>query len=173
LFEYTLFSEDLLAYQDYEQAIKDYLKEKNITNYTIVEKEEGVIPMTAYKFWNKNSNNIIHMGTAGGWSKASTGFTFKNITKKTKELTAFLKSEKPLPAFQKKSKFWYYDLLLLDVLSEKNKLGASIFSTLFKKNDSSQILKFLDEETSFLEDISIMFKMPPFLFVKALLKRSF
>jgi len=173
LFEYTLFSEDLLAYQDYEQAIKDYLKEKNITNYTIVEKENGVIPMTAYKFWKKNSNNIIHMGTAGGWSKASTGFTFKNITKKTKELTTFLKSEKPLTAFQKKSKFWYYDLLLLDVLSEKNKLGASIFSTLFKKNNSTQILKFLDEETSFLEDISIMFKMPPYMFMKVLLKRLF
>jgi len=83
LFEYTLFSEDLLAYDIYKKEIEKYLQSKNITEYEIVEKEQGSIPMTCYKFWKQNSKNIIHIGTAGGWSKASTGFTFKNTTKKT------------------------------------------------------------------------------------------
>ena len=173
LFEYTLFSEDLLSYKTYEEAIKVYLKEKNITDYKIIEKEDGVIPMTAYKFWNQNSKNILYMGTAGGWSKASTGFTFKNTAKKTAQLVGFLKSEQPLYTFHKKTKFWYYDLLLLDVLSKHNQLGSSIFTILFRKNATSKILKFLDEETTFLEDLKIMLSMPPLLFVKALLKRVF
>ena len=96
LFEYTLFSEKLLPISEYEAEIETYLKENNITNFTITEKEQGSIPMTCYHFWKNNSNNIIHIGTAGGWSKPSTGFTFKNTTKKTSQLIDHLKENKPL-----------------------------------------------------------------------------
>ncbi|WP_439131946.1 lycopene cyclase family protein [Polaribacter sp.] len=171
LFEYTLFSEELLAYDIYEKAIKTYLKEKNITNYTIIEKEDGIIPMTSYKFWEKNSKHIIHMGTAGGWSKASTGFTFMNTSRKTKELTSYLKTNKPLTNFHKKSKYWYYDLLLLDILAKKNYLGSSLFTRLFKRNSTTKIFQFLDGDTSFFDDLQIMLNMPRLLFGKALLKR--
>lgn len=173
LFEYTLFSKDLLSYDDYVIEIENYLSEKNITDYEIIEKEQGSIPMTSYKFWKHNSKNIIHIGTAGGWSKASTGFTFKNTTKKTAELLNYIKANKPLTQFHNVNKFWLYDLLLLDILSKRNELGASIFGQMFQKNHPTKILKFLDEETTFLEDLSIQLKMPVGLFTKALLKRMF
>ena len=173
LFEYTLFSEKLLPISEYEAEIETYLKENNITNYTITEKEQGSIPMTCYHFWKNNSNNIIHIGTAGGWSKPSTGFTFKNTTKKTSQLIDHLKENKPLPSFYKINKFWFYDLLLLDILHEKNHLGSSLFGHLFKRTSVEKILKFLDEETSFTEDLSIMLKMPPANFIRAIFKRIF
>ena len=173
LFEYTLFSENLLPYNEYKTAIKEYLQEKGIEDYEIIEKEQGSIPMTAYEFWNSNSHNIINIGTAGGWSKASTGFTFKNIDKKSKSLIDYLKKEKPLKSFHKKNKFWLYDLLLLDILHEKNYLGATIFGYMFKNNKPRKILKFLDEETTLLEDLKIQLKMPPYQFVRALLRRIF
>ncbi|MBG7612247.1 lycopene cyclase [Polaribacter sp. BAL334] len=173
LFEYTLFSEKLLPISEYEAEIETYLKEKNITNYTITEKEKGSIPMTCYHFWKQNSENIIHIGTAGGWSKASTGFTFKNTTKKTIQLIAHLKEGKPLQTFHKVNKFWFYDLLLLDILHEKNYLGATLFGQLFKRTSVEKILKFLDEETTFTEDLSIMLKMPPANFIRAIFKRVF
>ena len=173
LFEYTLFSKDLLPYNDYKIEIENYLADRNITDYKIVEKEQGAIPMTCYKFWQHNSKNIIHIGTAGGWSKASTGFTFKNTTRKTTQLINHIKENKPLVNFHKIDKFWFYDLLLLDILSKKNHLGASIFGQMFQKNHPNKILKFLDEETSLKEDLSIQLKMPIFLFVKALFRRVF
>ena len=173
LFEYTLFSEKLLPISEYEAEIETYLKENNITNFTITEKEQGSIPMTCYHFWKNNSNNIIHIGTAGGWSKPSTGFTFKNTTKKTSQLIDHLKENKPLPSFYKINKFWFYDLLLLDILHEKNHLGSSLFGHLFKRTSVEKILKFLDEETSFTEDLSIMLKMPPANFIRAIFKRIF
>ncbi|PQJ74310.1 lycopene cyclase family protein [Polaribacter gangjinensis] len=173
LFEYTLFSEHLLPVSEYETAIEHYLKEKNITNYIITEKEQGSIPMTCYHFWKNNSPNIIHIGTAGGWSKASTGFTFKNTTKKTIQLVAYLKANKPLESFHKINKFWFYDLLLLDILHEKNYLGSTLFGQLFKKTTMEQILKFLDEETSLIEDLQILMKMPPANFIRAIFKRVF
>jgi lycopene beta-cyclase len=173
LFEYTLFSKDLLPYIEYKKEIEHYLADKNITNYEIVEKEQGSIPMTCYKFWKHNSKNIINIGTAGGWSKASTGFTFKNTTRKTAKLINHIKQNKPLTEFHKIDKFWFYDLLLLDILSKKNHIGAFIFGKMFQKNHPKKILKFLDEETSLIEDLQITLKMPPSNFIKALFQRVF
>ena len=173
LFEYTLFSEDLLKYNEYKLEIEKYLESKNIINYEIVDKEQGSIPMTCYKFWKQNSENIIHIGTAGGWSKASTGFTFKNTTKKTAKLTNHLKQNRSLESFHKINKFWFYDLLLLDILYEKNHLGAELFSDLFKRTSAKKILKFLDEETSFYEDLQVILRMPPKNFIRAVFKRIF
>ena len=173
LFEYTLFSADLLPYDEYKVAIEKYLLEKGITDYEIIEKEQGSIPMTSYEFWKMNSENIINIGTTGGWSKASTGFTFRNIDKKTVELIHHLKQEKSLETFYQKTKFWLYDLLLLDILAKKNYLGASIFSKMFKNIAPQKIFKFLDEETTIIEEIQIFSKMQKRLFSKALIRRLF
>ncbi len=173
LFEYTLFSSNLLPYDEYKIEIEKYLEEKNIIDYNIIDIEQGSIPMTCYKFWKHNSKNIIHIGTAGGWTKASTGFTFKNSTKKSKQLISYLKKKKSLKTFHKKNKFWLYDLLLIDILHEKNYIGSTIFGQMFKNNSAKKILKFLDEDTSLLEDLQIQLKMPPYQFVRALLKRIF
>ena len=171
LFEYTLFSKEVLTKEEYESELLKYLAIKSITEYTITEIEQGVIPMTSYKFWKQNSKNILHIGTAGGWTKASTGYTFKNTSKKTIQLIAFLKAENDFTHFRKKTRFWWYDLLLIDVLSSYNHLGSKLFSTLFKRNSLKNVFRFLDEETSFIEDLRIMLSMPPLRFITALFRR--
>ena len=171
LFEYTLFSKEVLTKEEYESELLKYLAIKSITEYTITEIEQGVIPMTSYKFWEQNSKNILHIGTVGGWTKASTGYTFKNTSKKTIQLIAFLKAENDFTHFRKKTRFWWYDLLLIDVLSSYNHLGSKLFSTLFKRNSLKNVFRFLDEETSFIEDLRIMLSMPPLRFITALFRR--
>ena len=171
LFEYTLFSKEVLTKEEYEGELLKYLATRSITEYTITEIEQGVIPMTSYKFWKQNSKNILHIGTAGGWTKASTGYTFKNTSKKTIQLIAFLKAENDFTHFRKKTRFWWYDLLLIDVLSSYNHLGSKLFSTLFKRNSLKNVFRFLDEETIFIEDLRIMLSMPPLRFIKALFRR--
>lgn len=171
LLEYTLFSKDLLSKEEYETEIKKYIQKLGITNYEIIEKEKGNIPMTCFPFWKENKKNILHIGSAGGWTKASTGYTFKSTTKKAKALVAFLNKENDLRKFHKINKFWFYDLLLLDILDQKNHLGSRIFSSMFKKGNPSLIFKFLDEETSFLEDLQVIWKCPKWLFIKALFAR--
>lgn len=173
LLEYTLFSKDLLSKGEYEAEIQKYIKNLGITEYEIIEKEQGNIPMTCYPFWKHNTKNIVNMGSTGGWTKASTGYTFKNASKKSKALVQFLKSESDFTKFHKKDKFWFYDLLLLDILSSKNELGSKIFSSMFKKGSSTIIFKFLDEETSIWEDLQVIWKCPKMMFVKALIKRLF
>ena len=173
LFEYTLFSEKLLEKSEYENAIKDYLKQKGIENYSITETEMGSIPMTAYQFSKQNTQHILNIGTAGGWTKASTGYTFKNTTKKTKALVEFLKIESDLSRFAKRTKFWFYDLLMLDVLYRDNAYGAKMFSSLFKKTKVTTIFKFLDEESTLVEDLKVITSVPPIRFIQALFRRLF
>lgn len=171
LLEYTLFSKDLLPREEYEKEIQKYIQKLGITEFEIVEKESGNIPMTCYPFWSNNSKNILNIGAAGGWTKASTGYTFKNTVKKSKALVLFLLEENNLTKFHKTTKFWYYDLLLLDILDRKNHLGSSIFSAMFQKGNPAFIFKFLDEETSFVEDLQVIWKCPTLPFVKAFIRR--
>lgn len=171
LVEYTLFSKDLLPETEYEEAIKHYLSDKEITQYEIVDTEKGSIPMTSYPFWKHNTQNIINIGSAGGWTKASTGYTFRNSDKLSVKLVNFLKSENDFTRFHKKNKFWFYDLLLLDILGRTNEKGSTIFSAMFKKGKAALVFKFLDEETNFAEDLAVIWRCPKGLFIKALARR--
>ncbi|WKL46632.1 lycopene cyclase family protein [Flavobacterium pectinovorum] len=174
LVEYTLFSENLLSKEEYEKEIQLYLQKLGTQQYEIIEKEQGSIPMTCYPFWKKNTKRVLNIGTAGGWTKASTGYTFKNSDKKSTQLVAFLQSKNlKMSSFHKKNRFWFYDLLLLDILYRHNELGSAVFSSLFRKGNPALIFKFLDEETNLAEDFKVILKCPKTPFIKALFRVIF
>lgn len=173
LLEYTLFSHKHLETSEYELELEKYIQKLGIKNYKIIEKEKGSIPMTCFPFWKKNTVRLLNIGSAGGWTKASTGYTFKNADKKSTQLVRFLQTQSDFRKFHKITKFWFYDLLLLDILHRKNELGGSIFTALFKKGNPILIFKFLDEETSFKEDFLVIIRAPKQLFIKAFLMLIF
>jgi len=174
LIEYTLFSGSLLQDEEYENAIVEYLKQKGIINYDILRKEKGVIPMTAYPFWKRNSKRMLNIGSAGGWTKASTGYTFKNSVKQSEKVAAYLKSnEVDFTQFYKPNRFAFYDSLFVDVLFRENNLGYSLFGGMFSKVKPETVFRFLDEETTFAEDIEVILSCPKRPFVKALIRKLF
>ena len=176
LVEFTLFSKSILKKPEYEKVLKKYLTSKGINSYEILEKEKGIIPMTCYPFEKQNDSRVLFIGTAGGWTKASSGYTFKNIINKTELLINFLKKENDLTKFNLKSRFNFYDLILIDVLYNYNHLGDKIFSSLFRNNKPNKVFKFLDEKTTFLDELKIMYSFPwsiKILFIKALFKNLF
>ena len=174
LVEYTLFSEHLLEKREYEDAIKTYIS-TNLGNtpYTIEETELGSIPMTCYPFHGHNTNRIFNIGIAGGWAKPSTGYTFYNTSRIVPKLVKHLKTAKPLTEFNQKSRFLFYDMLLLDILYENNHLGHEIFESMFKRRKASLILKFLENETNLWEELKIVTAPKPMPFIRALFKRMF
>ncbi len=174
LVEYTLFSGSLLPKEEYETAIAAYMDTHfEGVEFEIVEKEQGSIPMTCIDFTLQNSWNVYHIGTAGGWSKPSTGYTFRNTAIKSEALIKHLKEKRPLASFQKRNRFWMYDVLLLNILYRNNALGRSIFESLFTKRKPQLIFKFLDEETRWYEDVYIMMALNPIPFVKSLIRNVF
>ena len=173
LVEYTLFSKDILDKKRYKSAIVDYLKKAGIKNYTVTNKESGKIPMTGFPFHKQNSKNIIYIGSAGGWSKPSTGYTFKNIERKSKTLLKFLKKQDNFKKYSKRTRFWFYDLIFLDVLYQNNHLGRKLFTEMFKNNPPELIFKFLDEKSNFIDELKIMSSFSTSIFIKTILKRIF
>ena len=174
LVEYTLFSKELLPNEAYENAIRDYLKNDcNCVDFEIMDTEKGSIPMTCYDFKEHHTTNIRYIGTAGGWAKPSTGYTFMSSSKKVPVLLEYLKTGRPLHELSFKNKFWYYDLLFLDVLANDNANGYKIFEALFQNRNPQLIFKFLDEETSVWEDFKFIMGCKKSPFIKALIQRFF
>jgi lycopene beta-cyclase len=169
LVEFTLFTPSLLEQEAYNEGLRHYLKDYlNITDYTLHEEEFGVIPMTDHVFPAVNGN-IVHLGTAGGQTKPSTGYTFRFIQKHVAALVDQLAvSGNP---FLKKSalqkRFMWYDRVLLHMLFHKKMPGSKIFTLLFSRNPIQRIFRFLDNETKLPEELILMNTLPQWPFMKA------
>ena len=175
LIEYTLFTAALLTPEQYEGELNNYINNTlQLKNYNIIEEEFGVIPMTNAIF-SIVENGVYNIGTAGGQTKASTGYTFQFIQKQADAIiTLLLKNKKPIVSddfFKKRFKF--YDSTLLNLLTNEHLDGADFFSTLYKNNSAAAIFKFLDNETSLPEELKIMNTAPRWLFTKAAFKEIF
>lgn len=171
LVEYTLFTRHLLAQEQYDIELKGYLENiLQIKEYKIIDEEFGVIPMTneRYPFAGKG----WQIGTAGGQTKASTGYTFQFIQKQSEQIADCLLQNKPLSllSFSKK-RFRFYDNTLLYILYNDILPGKNIFTELFRKNKPQSILRFLDNESSLSEELKIIASLPTWPFLKAALRQ--
>ena len=170
LVEYTLFTDHVLQDSEYDRALEDYISNQlGIHNYRVLEEEFGIIPMSDFPFPRKTGKHVINIGTIGGHTKASTGFTFLRIQKAAREIVKNLVDNKfplPSPSFISK-RFRLYDSILLNVLANETYPAKDIFTELFQKNGSVRVFRFLDEETSLLEEIKIMNLSPKKQFIKA------
>ena len=68
-----------------------------------------------------------------------------------------------------KPKRWkgFLDTVLLNVMLKNRTPQDRIFTGFFKNNNPSKVLKFLDEDTSFFEDILFINTVPKSPFIKA------
>lgn len=171
LVEYTLFSEHLLAKDQYEAAIQKYIDEVlQIKDYKIVDEEFGVIPMTNYLFPSTQGEHIINIGSLGGSSKPSSGYTFMRIQKHVQKITAALENGKsPIISANSPSRYRFYDSVLLNILKNRGDLAEKLFSLMFKNNSIKQLFNFLDEKGGILNDLKIITSLPPIPFLRSTL----
>jgi lycopene beta-cyclase len=169
LVEYTLFSPSLLDPAEYEAGLRAYIAETlAIGSYEIVEQEFGIIPMSDRPFPSVDGR-LLHIGTAGGQTKASTGYTFQFIQKQTSAIVRdLLDSGDPSKAFHRSGRrFKWYDSVLLNVLVNGRMEGHDVFRTLFQRNRASDILRFLDNDSSFPQELRLINTLPMLPFLKA------
>lgn len=168
LVEYTLFTKELLPPQQYDAELKNYIQTfLGIDQCKVTEEEFGVIPMTNEQF-SFCRDGIFHIGTAGGQTKASSGYTFQFIQKQSEQIVQQLMAGKPLAKLPGTPKrFRFYDNTLLHILYHNTLPGDKVFSRLFQKNKPQQVLRFLDNETSLKEELKIISTLPTWPFFKA------
>lgn len=178
LVEYTLFSPSLLSTTQYDDALENYITNTlDIKNYRIVEEEFGIIPMTNYRF-KFYDRGLFNIGTAGGQTKGSSGYTYQFIQKRTAQLASALTIDSNWSGVEKKlrvlgktpARFHFYDHVLLNVLHNHYLPGNQVFTRLFERNPAHQVFRFLDNETTLPEELKIISSLPTWPFLKAAMK---
>ncbi|MEO8582863.1 MAG: lycopene cyclase family protein [Flavitalea sp.] len=175
LVEYTIFSPAVLGQDEYDKGIKEYCNNHlKLSRYNILSEEFGVIPMTDHPF-RSAQHHIINIGTAGGQTKASSGYTFQFIQKNSAAIAGALITT-GAPFFKtsvlSKRHAWF-DSVLLNILAKNKMSGEKIFSLFMKRNTLNEVLKFLDNETSMMEELKIISPLPKLIFSKAALQTFF
>jgi lycopene beta-cyclase len=159
LVEYTLFSEKTLPKAEYEAAIREYLSNTlGLKTYRITAEEIGAIPMTDHPLPARSGAHIINLGTRGGRAKPSTGYAFKRIQQHSARLVAALAitGHPPADATGDKWQFRLFDTLLLDIMQRRGETTRDIFRQLFERNPVERIFRFLDEQTSWADNLRVM-----------------
>ena len=172
LVEITFFSNRLFSSQEYDDMLRAMIP-AFVTDrpYEVEHTEIGAIPMTDYPF-PRAEGRVVYIGTAGGHTKPSSGFTFWRLQKNLMQLVNQLEqtgSPFPLPPIAP-ARFGLFDSTLLNVLDSGALSAGDLFAGLFRHNPPARVLKFLNEETSWLEDLRIMASVPTLPFLKAFLK---
>ena len=157
LVEFTVFGPTMLADEDYRRALQLYLQQiLKLNTYAVLEEENGVIPMTDAPFVARPSAHVTNIGTAGGRTKPSTGYTFLRIQAQSRQIARSLKAT-GTPSFRETSpRFRLYDSILLDVLARGQRSGQRVFEALYRRNPAWRIFKFLDEDTTLAEELQVM-----------------
>ncbi len=151
---------------DYDLQLNNYIKNNlGIKNYKINFTEKGAIPLFYPSF--KNDDKNIKIGSAGGMTRLSTGYTFLNIQEHSKYIVRNIDRIKKVKTFNLGIKYHFLDKVFLKVLEKHPEKMPKIFSDMFKTS-SNTVIKFLSNKSNIFEDINIISKMPKLIFIKAL-----
>lgn len=172
LIEYTLFTEQLLEQHEYDTELSNYISSiLKIGDYSVVDTEFGSIPMTNARFPFFQSG-LYHIGTAGGQTKASTGYTFQFIQKQAAAIVDCLEKNQNLNLLAAaKKRFQFYDSVLLRLLADREPPAHEIFTRLFSRNKASLIFKFLDNETKLADEWRIIQSLQTLPFLKSAIRQ--
>jgi len=153
--------------KDYDEQIDEYLsKHLNIRDCKINFKEIGKIPLFRRK--NTNNSNEIYIGSAGGMTRLSTGYTFLNIQEHSRYLRKNIENIRNINQFKINSKYDFLDKILLRVLKKNSTEMSNIFFKVFNSRPKTAI-NFLSNRSSLFEDLEIILKMPKWKFLKELI----
>jgi lycopene beta-cyclase len=161
LVEYTLFSPTPLAKAAYEAQIVEYVQHTlglTADQYQVVGEEVGAIPMTDHPLPARVGAHIINLGTRAGRAKPSTGYAFQRIQAQSARVVEALATTGHPPADPTGDKWQFrlFDTLLLDIMQRRGEQTRDIFTQLFQRNPVERIFRFLDEKTSWADNLRIM-----------------
>jgi lycopene beta-cyclase len=170
LVEYTEFSRQRLPDAAYDQALTRYLAQAWGSAYEIEDVEDGAIPMTDAVPARRIGRHVVRLGTAGGATRPSTGYTFAAMQRQARWIAAaLLAGADPLPPHAYPARHRWMDSVLLHALDRGLVDGPTLFTRLLLANPPERVLRFLDGNTSPREELRIMGGTPTLAMARATL----
>ena len=151
---------------DYDLQLENYIKNNlGIKNYKINFTERGAIPL--FHPLIKNNKKTVYIGSAGGMTRLSTGYTFLNIQEHSKYIVENIDKIEKIKMYDIGKKYQFLDKIFWRVLQHNPDKMPKIFFEMFKASSSS-VIKFLSNKSNIFEDINIVSRMPKLIFMRAL-----
>ncbi len=140
---------------------RPHLRMLGLCGLTVREVEDGIIPMTDAPFTQRPSPRVIRLGTAGGATRPSTGYTFSAMRRQAREIAdASARGAAPIPAAPYPRRHLWMDAVALRAWDAGLVSAPEFYDRLFARNPTTRVLRFLDGLTTPYEDLALMRSTP-------------
>jgi lycopene beta-cyclase len=171
LVEYTEFGSRRLTSAGYDEALRSYLRQRwglSDQGYAIEAVEDGVIPMTDAAYQVRAGERIFRIGTAGGATRGSTGYTMAAVQRQTEVAARRLfDGVAPVPPRAYPSRHRWMDAVLLRALDRQLVSGPDLFFRLFSAVPPARLVRFLDGLSSPADELIVMRSAPARAMIRA------
>ncbi|RPK88374.1 MULTISPECIES: lycopene cyclase family protein [Streptomyces] len=162
LVEYTEFSPLPLDTEGYRRALRHYTHDVlGLGRFRVTAQEHGVIPMTDGRFPHREGRSVYRIGTAGGATRPSTGYTFAAVQRQSRTIAAQLRAGRPLRMplpYGRRARMM--DAVMLRALDSGRVDGADFFGRLFRGVPGERLLSFMDGSSRVHQDLLMGLRTP-------------
>ncbi|MFT5978004.1 MAG: lycopene beta-cyclase [Candidatus Azotimanducaceae bacterium] len=168
LVELTMFSLEPRDNAFYDAQIRQHLDRLGAGDVSIDRTEYGVIPMDDRRPGQQWGQHVWNVGTVGGMTKPTSGYTFQRIHSQSRHLIShWADGTTPSPVPQPPGRYRFADRTLLNILHHHPEHGRTIFERLYASTSIDDVLTFLDEDSTLGKDARMVAKLPWVPFVRA------
>lgn len=170
LIEFTCFSVSIIDKEILKARLTERLESMfEQRSYKVLRTEQAALPMYSInRNLNKTPTNLIYGGIAGGAMRIATGFSFLNSQRWAQQCAQTLMHQgklvtsTPINVVYRKM-----DALMIRVLRSDMKIGVTIFEQMFKKVKAKRFARFMTEQATTADVISVIMAMPKRAFLRA------
>jgi lycopene beta-cyclase len=155
-----------------DEVLQGYLESMlGIKTYAVLREEQGINPLTDWRFPRQLGKHIMAIGNHGGMVKPSTGYAFLRMqTDSSAIIKSLLKVGHPFNISSSPRRYRYFDAVMLKIMSQHAERIEPILLSLFKQNPAGRIFRFLDEVATLGENVLMMPSLPPQLLWQSFLQ---
>lgn len=164
LVESTSFSQNHVLPGDLLQSLADYITEHFGEDYEILAEESGKLPMTTAKLPTRLSGRVHAIGVAGGNARPSSGYAFSRIQQQTSEIARAIVRNEQIPSNVAPGKYNFFDAVFLETIAKDPAAAKDFFLLMFGEVDADTLIRFLIDESSYLDDLAVASVLPKIRF---------
>ncbi len=155
---------------DLDRHLIEYLREVcGGTSWAVLDSESGRLPLDAPRI--RPGRHVVPIGRRAGMLKASTGYAFARVQRHSECIYRSLTTHgHPFAVPRARLHYAWMDAVLLEVAREDPAAIGPALASLFRDNDVSTVLRFLDEDASPLDLLRVVTSLPASPFARAALR---
>jgi len=171
LVESTAFAPCAVPDAEHHRRIAEYLARQGAGVYTIEAEERGDLLMTTAPFLARLGPRHYALGVAGGGLRPSSGYGFARMQRHAARVAAAVVRGAPIPARVSTPKYTFLDAVFLDALGQSWPLARESFVRLFDRVPPRALVRFMQDESTALDDLALVLALPTAPYARAALRR--